>query len=125
MARGAIFLPLSQLARIGKWREDDHTAMSRYRQQHNQASAKPRRRQFADGSAVMTYPDGSQLILGSALAKSGVLCEGRPVNYNEPLRRVAIGKTRRGRVAREYPHLKSSTAEKVAGFNKERPAETG
>ena len=56
-----------------------------------------------DGSAVVTYADGSMLILESALAKPGVLCEGKPVDYNEPAppsarasgagpRKVAIGK---------------------------------
>ncbi len=66
--------------------------MSRYPQQNNQVNVKPKRKRFADGSAVVTYPDGSQLILESALAKSVVLRAGGPVNYNEPPPRVAIGK---------------------------------
>lgn len=55
-----------------------------YPQQHNQANAKPGKKRFADGSVVLPYPDGSQLILESALAGSAVLCEARPVGYNEP-----------------------------------------
>jgi hypothetical protein len=41
------------------------------------------REQFADGSAVVTYPDGSMLILESDLARESVLQEGRPVSYNK------------------------------------------
>ncbi|MGD1090171.1 MAG: hypothetical protein ABR955_15815 [Verrucomicrobiota bacterium] len=62
--------------------------MSRYPQQYNQANMKPRRKRFADGSAVVTYPDGSRLILESALAKSAVLCEGGPVSYSQSPRRA-------------------------------------
>ena len=51
-----------------------------------------RRENFSDGSAVVTYPDGSMLILESDLAKPGVLCEGRPVSYSKTPRRVAIRK---------------------------------
>jgi len=53
-------------------------AMSRYLQQNNQTNAKPRRTQFADGSAVVTYLDGSGMILEGALAKSTILRESRP-----------------------------------------------
>ena len=43
-----------------------------------------RREQFPDGSALVTYQDGSMLILESNLAKDAVLRETRPVNYNDP-----------------------------------------
>ena len=43
-----------------------------------------KRENFPDGSAIVTYPNGGMLILESALAKPGVLCEGRPVDYNDP-----------------------------------------
>jgi hypothetical protein len=43
-----------------------------------------RREEFADGSALVTYPDGSQLIIESSLAKQVVLRENRQVNYSEP-----------------------------------------
>ena len=43
-----------------------------------------KREEFADGSALLTYSDGSQLILESNLAKQAVAREGRAVNYNEP-----------------------------------------
>jgi hypothetical protein len=43
-----------------------------------------RREQFRDGSALVTYQDGSMLILESNLAKDAVLREARPVNYNDP-----------------------------------------
>jgi len=42
------------------------------------------REDFADGSALVTFEDGSVLILESKLAKPSVLREGRPVNYNDP-----------------------------------------
>jgi hypothetical protein len=63
--------------------------MSHYPQQHNQANTKPRRKRFADGSAVVTCPDGSRLILESALTNNAVLHEGRPLDYSEPPRGVA------------------------------------
>ncbi len=43
-----------------------------------------KREEFADGSALVTYKDGSQLILESNLAKGVPLREGRAANYNEP-----------------------------------------
>jgi len=58
--------------------------MSRYPQQQNQANAKPGSKRSADGSDAGIYPDGRRLILESALAKSAVLCEAGPVNYNDP-----------------------------------------
>jgi len=42
------------------------------------------REEFAAGSALVTSADGSMLIVERALAQSGVLREGGPVNYNEP-----------------------------------------
>ena len=42
------------------------------------------REQFRDGSALVTYEDGSMLIVESNLAKDAVLREGRSVNYNDP-----------------------------------------
>ena len=42
------------------------------------------REDFPDGSAVVTYEDGSMLILESDLAKETVLREHRNVSYNEP-----------------------------------------
>jgi hypothetical protein len=58
--------------------------MSRYPQQHHQANTKPRRKRFADGSALVTYRDGSVLILESKLATESALRESQPVNYNDP-----------------------------------------
>jgi hypothetical protein len=43
-----------------------------------------RREEFRDGSAVLTYPDGSVAIIESRLAKESVLRDTRPVNYNAP-----------------------------------------
>ena len=42
--------------------------------------------QFPDGSALITYLDGSMLILESNLAKESVWHESGPVNYNDPPR---------------------------------------
>jgi hypothetical protein len=42
------------------------------------------REQFRDGSALVTYEDGSMLILESNLAKEAVGREAGPVNYNDP-----------------------------------------
>jgi hypothetical protein len=42
------------------------------------------REQFRDGSALVTYEDGSILILESNLAKHLSLRETRPINYNDP-----------------------------------------
>ncbi len=39
---------------------------------------------FSDGSAVVTYPGGSILIIESNLSKESVLREVRPANYNDP-----------------------------------------
>jgi hypothetical protein len=46
--------------------------------------AESTRVEFADGSALVTYTDGSQLILESRLARQAALREGRGVSYNEP-----------------------------------------
>ena len=43
-----------------------------------------RREEFSDGSGIVTYADGSALIIETKLAKTSVLREGRPVNYNDP-----------------------------------------
>lgn len=43
-----------------------------------------KREEFADGSALVTYPDGSMLIVESKLARESVFQESRPVNYNDP-----------------------------------------
>ena len=42
------------------------------------------REEFPDGSALVTYPDGSQLILESSLARASVIGEHRAVNYGDP-----------------------------------------
>ena len=42
------------------------------------------RERFRDGSVLVTYPDGSMLILESDLAKDAVLGEPRPANYDDP-----------------------------------------
>lgn len=42
------------------------------------------REQFRDGSALVTYQDGSVLILETDLAKDAVLGETRPANYYDP-----------------------------------------
>ncbi len=55
--------------------------MKRYSQRHCGAKAKPRRKQFADGSAIITYPDGTRAILESSLAKPAALHQENPVNY--------------------------------------------
>jgi hypothetical protein len=53
----------------------------------------PNRKQFADGSALVTYPDGSVLIVESALAKVSELHESHAVNYSDPPPpRVVAGK---------------------------------
>jgi hypothetical protein len=58
--------------------------MSRHPQVRSEGNAEARREEFADGSALVTYLDGSVLILESALASAAVLREARSVNYNEP-----------------------------------------
>ena len=42
------------------------------------------REEFPDGSALVTYPDGTVLIVESELARAAVMGEGRAVNYNDP-----------------------------------------
>jgi hypothetical protein len=42
------------------------------------------REQFADGSALVTYQDGSVLVLEGKLAKADGLRETGSVNYNDP-----------------------------------------
>ena len=65
--------------------------MSDYPRQPNQAKAKPRRQRFADGSAVVTYGDGSVLILESVLAKLGVLGEPGPVDSRKRPKKARLG----------------------------------
>ena len=77
------FWPDSQLVRVDRTREDEWQTMSRYPHDPSQGNAEASREQFADGSALVTCPNGSQLILESALAKSAVLCEGsREISTN-------------------------------------------
>lgn len=53
--------------------------------------AEPTREEFADGSALVTFPDGGMVIFESELAKACGLREGGPVNHDQPQpRRVAI-----------------------------------
>ena len=59
--------------------------MSRRTKHQSEDKPKLMREQFPDGSALITYPDGSMLILESDLAKELVWHESRPVNYNDPL----------------------------------------
>lgn len=42
------------------------------------------REEFPDGSALVTYSDGGQLILESNLARASILGECRTVNYGDP-----------------------------------------
>jgi hypothetical protein len=51
-----------------------------------------RREQFADGSALVTYPDGSVSILETELSSESVLLETGLVNYNKPPPPQAGGK---------------------------------
>jgi hypothetical protein len=44
----------------------------------------PGREELPDGSALVTFPDGSMLIVESKLAKSMALRQSRPANYDEP-----------------------------------------
>ena len=44
--------------------------------------AEPSREKFADGSALVTYADGSVLIAERAFARVAVFHESRLVNYN-------------------------------------------
>jgi hypothetical protein len=53
-------------------------------------SAKPRRKQFPDGSAIITYSGGTQAILETKLAKPSALREAKPANYRTPLARRSI-----------------------------------
>ncbi len=45
--------------------------MRLYPQVRSEGNAEASREQFADGSALVTYPDGSMLILESDLARVG------------------------------------------------------
>jgi len=58
--------------------------MSRRSKLQSEEDPKVTRDQFPDGSALITYPDGSMLILESNLAKESVWHESKPVNYNDP-----------------------------------------
>ena len=42
------------------------------------------REEFPDGSALVTYQDGSQMIVETKLAKAQALGDGRPLTYNDP-----------------------------------------
>jgi len=42
------------------------------------------REEFPDGSAIVTYADGSTLIIEGNLARTSAMREGRAVNYNDP-----------------------------------------
>jgi hypothetical protein len=50
----------------------------------SQGKTELKREGFADGTALVTYADGSQLILESRLARHVALREARAVNYNDP-----------------------------------------
>jgi hypothetical protein len=54
------------------------------RQKKTPREAKPHREEFPDGSANLTSPDGSEVILESDLAKSAVGKQGGKTNYNQP-----------------------------------------
>ena len=43
-----------------------------------------RREEFPDGSALVTYQDGSMLIVESKLAKGSALRETRVLSYDDP-----------------------------------------
>jgi len=58
--------------------------MSRPPQRTSKTEARPRRQRFADGSALVTFPDGSMLILESKLSKSMALRQNFLANYDEP-----------------------------------------
>lgn len=58
--------------------------MSRYPQESSEGNAEASREQFTDGSALVTYRDGSVLILESNLARESVQRESSPVSYNKP-----------------------------------------
>jgi hypothetical protein len=45
--------------------------MSRYPHDRSEGNAEASREQFADGSALVTYPNGSVLFLESNLAEAG------------------------------------------------------
>jgi hypothetical protein len=54
--------------------------MNRYPQERIEGKAEASRKQFADGSALLTYRDGSVLILESNLAKPSIRVVQR-INY--------------------------------------------
>jgi len=58
--------------------------MKYYPQVGDRGSGSAVREEFADGSAVITYANGTMLILESRLSKACVVQEGRAVNYNDP-----------------------------------------
>jgi hypothetical protein len=51
-----------------------------------QPKAEASREDFADGSAILTFPGGSQLIIESDLAKVRPAGERRPVSYKKSSR---------------------------------------
>jgi hypothetical protein len=101
-AGGAIFLDRrTSLRERTKGATFMQRTMSRPPQRTIKTEARPRRQRFADGSAVVTYRDGSVLILESALAKTSGLSEGSLVYSNEPPRQVS----QRGKVAENRVQL--------------------
>jgi hypothetical protein len=61
-----------------------HKSLPRRPNSRTRQPAKPHREEFLDGSAMLTYPDGSQVILESDLAKSVVGKQGCKTSYNAP-----------------------------------------
>ena len=51
--------------------------VSRYPQDRSEGNAEASREQFADGSALVTYPNGNVLILESNLARESAVAETR------------------------------------------------
>jgi hypothetical protein len=90
-AGSAVFWPISQFARVGRKREDgqgkplniEHsTSNAQHRTRADSTSlplgnAEASGEQFADGSALVTYPNGSVLILESNLARESAVAETR------------------------------------------------
>ncbi len=50
----------------------------------NANRSEAQREEFPDGSAIVTYVDGSMLIVESKSAKATVLSESRSVTYDDP-----------------------------------------
>ena len=72
--------------------------MARRRKAARQPKTGPVREQFSDGSALVTYPDGTQMILESDLAKAmDGLQERQTVSYGKRGRKVTV-KSAEGRM---------------------------